>query len=317
MKWNELLYVLIFSVVVTSITMLIDVYDHIFRFTRPFEAYQLDNIVVFLPFSLLLGMMWFSYRRGREAKQELTARRKVEEKMLIYQEQLRALVSELLLTEERERRRLATDLHDSICQHLAVAKLKTAALQHSSSSASLTEELEKIGSILADGLRQARSLVFELSPPELHELGLEVALKSLVKQVKQQHGISVELVEDEQPKPLKEHIAVFCFRAVQELMINVVKHAHARNVCVSIARDGDHVRLTVADDGTGFPSQTSSCGGDRAKGFGLFSISERLHHLGGHLKVESEPGQGTRVIVTVPLGSSPTRSSLCKLVLPQ
>lgn len=220
--------------------------------------------------------------------------------MVTYQEQLRSLVSELLFTEERERRRLATDLHDSICQHLAIAKLRTDALQHSTSSAPLVEELEKICSLLSDAIRQARSLVFDLSPPILNELGLEAALKSLVEKIEQQ-GIGVDFTDDEQPKALKQDVAVLCYRVVQELLTNVVKHAHARNVRVSVARDGDQVRLMVADDGTGFTPEEISANGEEARGFGLSSVIERLHHLDGDLKVESTPGQGTRVTVTVPL----------------
>jgi signal transduction histidine kinase len=117
----------------------------------------------------------------------------------------------------------------------------------------------------------------------------------------EQQGIGVEFTDDEQPKPLKQDVAVLCYRVVQELLTNVVKHAHARNVRVSVARDGDQVRLTVADDGIGFTPEEISPNGEGARGFGLSSVTERLHHLDGDLKVESTPGQGTRVTVTVPL----------------
>jgi signal transduction histidine kinase len=301
MKWRELVSVVVFASVFTGISMVIDLYDHIFRVTRPFETYQLDNIVVFLPLSLVLGMLWFSYRRSREANKRLAERMEAEAKMLTYQQQLRSLIGELSLTEEREKRRLAEDLHDSVAQHVAIAKLRANALCSSGVSGSSVGELEKICSLLDEAIQQIRSMIFDLGSPVLYEFGLEAALESLAKKIQQQQGITVQFVDDKQPKPLKEDIAVCCFRSVQELLVNVVKHARAHNVRVAIGRDGSQVRITVTDDGIGFAADQVFSQSGCSRGFGLLRIDERLCHLGGHVQVDSKPGQGTSVTMVSPL----------------
>jgi signal transduction histidine kinase len=231
----------------------------------------------------------------------VTKRKQTEERLHLYQEQLRSLASELSVTEQRERRRLATDLHDSISQILAISKLKLDLLRNSTTSAAAARELVEISELIDQALQHTRSLTFELSPPVLYELGLEAALESLVERMQQMHGLRIEFVDDEQPKALSEDLAAFCFRAVQELLINIVKHARATTATVSTGKYGDKVRIVVADDGVGYVSDDTFANVDRRTGFGLFSISERLRHLGGSLEIRSGPGRGTRVILLAPL----------------
>jgi len=106
-------------------------------------------------------------------------------------------------------------------------------------------------------------------------------------------------------RPLSEDTAVFCFRAVQELLVNAVKHARARKVRVSIGRDRDWISIMVADDGTGFDASEAFMREGGKKGFGLFSIRERLQHLGGSLDIDSKVGRGTRVSLLVPSKRNP------------
>ena len=238
---------------------------------------------------------------------DVTARKVAEEKVHLYQTQLRTLASELLFTEERERRRLAIDLHDSIGQALAISKLKLDALRTAVLSSPLAFDLEEICGLLDGTIQQTRSLTFELSPPVLYELGLVPALESLVEEVERRYNLRVHFLEDSRPKPVSEDLAVLLFRAVQELLVNVVKHANARKVRVTIVRDGDCIRIRVEDNGIGFdPAEIDSHEG-RARRFGLFSIRERLHHLGGHVEIESSPGRGTLVSLTAPLRQSKNR----------
>jgi PAS domain S-box-containing protein len=232
---------------------------------------------------------------------DVTGRKLAEAKLRIYQKQLRSLASELSVTEERERRRLATDLHDSISQILAISKLKLDLVRDGGTSAAFGRELDEISALIDQALQHTRSLTFELSPPVLYELGLEAALESLVERLQHMHGLRIEFVDDEQPKALSEDLAAFCFRAVQELLINVVKHARARTATITTEKYGDKVRIVVADDGVGFVSDDTFADVDRRTGFGLFSISERLRHLGGSLEIHSRPSQGTRVTLLAPL----------------
>jgi PAS domain S-box-containing protein len=248
--------------------------------------------------------------RGRVSRvavfaRDITERKLAEARLVEYQEQLRSLASELSLTEERARRRLATDLHDSISQTLAMCKLKLDELQSRASPAALANDLDHISALLARAIQDTRSLTFELSPPVLYELGIEAALESLVEKMQQVNGIPIKLSEHGGSKPLSEDTAALCFRAVQELLVNAVKHAQARNIEVSTGRERGRIRITVVDDGIGFDTSGGISRREGKGGFGLFSIRERLQNLGGSLKVDSKPGRGTRVILTAPLKDRP------------
>ena len=232
---------------------------------------------------------------------DITELKKAEEERLTYQLQLQSLASELVLTEQRERRRLATDLHDSIGQLLAISKIKLSALGNVASADDIAGDLKEIRDLIAQVIEQTRSLVFELSPPVLYEFGIEAALEYLVERMQKLHDIRFEFVDDRQPKPLSEDLGVLLFRAVQELLVNIVKHARARNARTFIETKDEKIRITVEDDGVGFDISEIDSHIGRAGKFGLFSIRERLNHLGGHFDIASKPGHGTQVSLAAPL----------------
>ena len=221
------------------------------------------------------------------------------ERVMEYQEELRYLASQVSLSEERERRRIAIALHDRVGHILAIAKFKLEDLQESVPAHALDEIIQLIDQTIKD----TRSLTFELSPPVLHELGFEAALEWLTKQAREQQSITTEFTGDGLPKPLSEDMRVVLFQAVRELLVNVAKHAQAENVNVSALRDGDTIKIQVEDDGVGFdPFKVASQRGKEG-GFGLFNIKERLGYLDGSMEISSMPGSGTRVILTAPLKS--------------
>jgi PAS domain S-box-containing protein len=221
-------------------------------------------------------------------------RKSSEEQLLAYQEQLQSLASELSLSEERERRRIATNLHDRIGQSLAFARLKLASL---SGQGGIKEVRELIEQAIID----TRSLTFELSPPVLYELGLVPALEWLARKIQQDHGIQTKFHDDGQPKPMEDNFRVVLFQAVRELLVNVVKHARATHARVLLRREADALRIIVEDDGVGFEVSNLAAKADANRTFGLFNIRERVEYLGGRVKIRSEPGSGTRVTLMAPL----------------
>jgi PAS domain S-box-containing protein len=232
--------------------------------------------------------------------QDITERKRTEEKVRLYEEQLRSLISELSLVEEKERRRIATDLHDHIGQILALAKIKLESLRETASSTGLAMPLDTIREMIEQAIHYTRTLTFELSPPVLYELGFEAAVEWLTEQIQEQHGILVDFEDDLQPKPLNNELRILLFKAVRELVINIVKHAQAQRAKVSIRRDGKHIHVLIRDDGYGFDPFKDDPSG-KMNGFGLFSIRERLKHFGGSFEIESNPGHGTRVTLVAPL----------------
>jgi PAS domain S-box-containing protein len=233
--------------------------------------------------------------------EDITDRRESEDKIRTYQEQLQSLASELSITEERERRRLATVLHDHIAQLLVVAKGKFEKIQESTFYRSLAHPMEEIRRLIEESIRYTRSLVFELSPPILYDLGFEPAMEWLAEHMEQQYGLVVTVEDDDLPKPLDNETRVLLFRAVRELLFNVLKHAQASCARVCMRREGEQLRVIVEDNGVGFaPDQLGPSAG-KIEGFGLFSIRERLNYFGGRMEIESTPGEVTRVILSLPL----------------
>ena len=233
--------------------------------------------------------------------EDITERRESEEKIRAYQEQLQSLASELSLTEERERRRLATVLHDHIAQLLVVAKGKFEKIQESTLYRSFAKPMEEIRKLIEESIRYTRSLVFELSPPILYELGLESAMEWLAEHMQKQYGLAVAVEDDDNPKPLDNETRVLLFRAVRELLFNVLKHSQASGARVCMRRAGEHLEVIVEDNGVGFAPDKPSASSGKIEGFGLFSIRERLNYFGGHMEIDSTPGEVTRVILSLPL----------------
>lgn len=220
-------------------------------------------------------------------------RKSSEEQVLAYQERLQSLAAELSLGEERERRRIATGLHDRIGQSLAFARLKLAGL------ARKNEELKPVQELIEQAINDTRSLTFELSPPVLYELGLVPALEWLARKIEQEHKIPTRFHDDGEPKPVDENFRVVLFQATRELLLNVVKHARASQAQVVLRRDGDAIRIIIEDDGIGF--DVSQGRNESPRTFGLFNVRERIEYLGGRVKIGSEPDAGTRVTLIAPL----------------
>ena len=234
-------------------------------------------------------------------QQEVAKHKQAECQMFEQQSQLRALASEVSVAEERERRRIAIGLHDDIGQVLALLKLKVGELTEVEPCEGTRQLLEDIRDLVNQAARATRSATFELSSPILYELGLEAAIQSHGEQQAQQHNVGFHLESDHQVLTLADNTRVVIFRIVRELLCNIWKHARACNATVFICRVGNHLQLTVEDDGVGFDvARVSHTFGSKG-GFGLFSIREQITGIGGRFEVVSSIGAGTRLVVTAPL----------------
>jgi signal transduction histidine kinase len=215
-----------------------------------------------------------------------------------YAAELRSMAMELASAEARERRQLADDLHDGIGQSLALANMLLTRLR--SQPASAPRLVAEASTQIEDAIVGAKALMFDLCPPSLHELGIVGAIDALLEQAGPRFELAWELVHDGSDLPLSEDHRAFVYRAVRELLGNVHKHAHATRVRVALARVGHDLVLEVADDGNGMPV-AAPMRGKRPAGFGLFSLEERLRHIGGRLGTRSPPGGGAWVTITLPL----------------
>jgi PAS domain S-box-containing protein len=232
---------------------------------------------------------------------DITDRKTAENKLLEYQNQLRCLASQLILTEEQERRRIATEIHDRIAQSLALAKIKLGALGMAVQSREKAKDVAAIRSLLEQSIKDTRSLIFDLSPPFLYEFGLEKALEWLLEDVEKQHGVRMHLEYSGSQGDYDDDVRVLLYQSIRELLINVVKHAKAKTATVSLDRNAQKVHVCVEDDGQGFLISPDGFQVSSGGGYGIFSIKERFQHLGGALTVDSRLSQGTRISLDLPL----------------
>jgi PAS domain S-box-containing protein len=231
---------------------------------------------------------------------DISKLKSAEEKILINNEMLRSLTSELVMTEERERRRIAIDLHDNIGQTLALTKIRLESLVGQSSKNGLKKSLLEIGDMINQSIQQARSLMTDLSPSVLYELGFTEAIDWLCDQIQTKHSLQVLLTNELKIRRIDEEIQLLLFRATRELLLNVVKHARAKRAYVTLKKSGNNIQITVRDEGVGFDISGISNVAKLTGGFGLLSIHERLKYLGGLFEIETEKGLGTCITLLAP-----------------
>jgi signal transduction histidine kinase len=225
------------------------------------------------------------------------------QELLHTQARLRTMAQTLTLTEQRERKRMAGELHDYLAQLLVLGKMKLSNVHaqiHNLGGPAATL-FQEIDNTFSKALEYTRTLMAELSPPVLHELGLPTALQWLADQMKKDR-LTVEVRLGTSHLPLPESQALLLFHSVRELLLNVAKHAGTHYALLTLDVEDHVLRIGVEDRGKGFntnrlePTQPGHQ-------FGLFSVKERMEELGGWLRVESAPGQGTTVTLGLPFMS--------------
>ena len=235
---------------------------------------------------------------------DITERKMAEKAMLEYQQMLRNQASQLSLAEERERRRIATNLHDNIIQGLALSMIRLDLLRESGDVKDV-RLLNEVSETIMHTIEDMRDMTFDISSPTLYRFGLSAAVDELLDDLlKRRHSIDYEFNDDQQEKPLDDDVRVLLFQSVRELLINIIKHADAHKVWVSIERVGDSIFISIKDDGVGFEVDNMHLNVHRAGGFGLFNIRERLDYTGGGIEIHSQPGKGSRFVLTAPLRSA-------------
>jgi PAS domain S-box-containing protein len=235
---------------------------------------------------------------------EVQQRRVAQERLLENQAHLRKLASELSSAEDRQRRRIASDLHDRLSQGLVAAKLKLEALVEAEAGSSNRDGFDQVLESLSELVEETRSVMFDLCPPMLYDLGLSAAVEEYTRHFAQNTGLECEFVDDGEDKPLSGELRSFLYRAIRELLLNVSRHAQAGRAVVSLSRATKTVRISVEDDGVGFKLEQIDTAHKRGHHFGLYNVRERLSYFGGWMLQESEPGKGSCVTMIVPIQST-------------
>jgi signal transduction histidine kinase len=215
------------------------------------------------------------------------------------QKELGALAARLLTAQEEERKRIARELHDDLIQKLAVLAIRTEWLEkHLPASPELTrQQLRSLSGRVAELSAEVRRMAQQLHPSILEDLGLAVALRSYIDQFSKREGVRVEFTNRELPETLPPDISSCLYRVAQESLRNAAKHAHTKEVMVTLALSNSGLSLSVKDKGVGFDPDSVIGGG----GLGLVSMRERVRLLNGSFSLSSYRGTGTEVLAWIPL----------------
>lgn len=216
-----------------------------------------------------------------------------------YQKKLKKLNTEITLVEERERRRIAENLHDSLGQTLSLAYLKLSAINEQEFQLETRNSFIEIFGLLNKAINESRVLTYDLSPPILYELGLISTLKWRLDQIEKSNNISSYLIGENIILILKKEITIFIYRIVNELLQNVIKHARATKIVLEVTQKSDKYFISVRDNGVGFEKEKQKRD-KKDSGFGLLSIKERLESFNGRLFIQSELGKGTTATIEIP-----------------
>lgn len=216
-----------------------------------------------------------------------------------YQKALEALARELADVKEHERRKLADQLHDAFSQDLFLARMKLGQLMNLPQPYSAC--VEEIDALIAGLICRTAKAIHTLSSQQLREAGLGAALQALMDEIQAKHGLICSGRLEVPPSTLKQEVQQLLYRSVRELLFNVVKHAKAARVEISMTCTSDFVVIEVADDGRGFTADETGLSALSIGRFGLFSVRASLRPLGGDLRIFSRVGKGTRAVITLPI----------------
>jgi PAS domain S-box-containing protein len=217
------------------------------------------------------------------------------------QEALEKVSGQLIEAQEKERTRLARELHDDICQRLAMLSIKiekaTKGVRRGQNS--VADQLEQIWQQCSDLTGDVQALSHELHPSILDNLGLATAVKSFCREVAEQNGVVVEFVTRDIPNSLSREISLSLFRVIQEALHNAVKYSGQKYFEVRLGGGDGAIHLQISDRGVGFDVASIRNNG----GLGLVSMAERIYQVNGTFKIDSHPNGGTRILASVPVAA--------------
>jgi signal transduction histidine kinase len=219
------------------------------------------------------------------------------------QRQTRQLLRRVITAQEGERARVARELHDGIGQTVTAMELSLDRLVMSlpAENSKAHKQLQQAQTMAQQTMVDLRRVIAALRPGVLDQLGLVPALGCVANQMLVPLGVAVTIEHDDLPEQLPDEIETTLFRIAQEAMVNVARHSQAEHLAIRLGNGHAQVVMTLADDGQGFDPTSVSLAFEHGRGWGLVGMQERASLAGGHMSVESTPGEGTTVRVVIPI----------------
>jgi len=251
----------------------------------------LQSVLLVWPLgSVEVGLVWFWWQyRMAEMRRSQTAQQ--------------AFSRRLIASEERERQRIAAELHDSLGQSLLVVKNRALLGALAESEGDARKQFDEIGATVAQTLEEVRTIAYNLRPHHLEQLGLTTTIRAMIEKMAESSGLRMTCDLDDIDGLFPPDQEITIYRIIQESVNNVVKHARAREVEIAIRSYEDQVVMTIRDDGEGFVLAAANADAAPGRGFGLKGLAERVQMLGGTHTIESAPGRGTTVTVRIGVGT--------------
>lgn len=227
-------------------------------------------------------------------------RKQAESELLQAHQRLRALSQQLLHVQEQERRNLARDLHDEVGQALTAVMMNLQTMERQAPLEGLAPTLAETKVIIDKMMQRVRDLSLDLRPSLLDDVGLVAAVRWYVERQVGRAGLAVELVADESLSKLPPDVTTACFRVIQEAVTNVLRHAKATRLGITVQERAGEVHLSVQDNGIGFKVAQALERAAMGNSLGLIGMQERVSFIGGELSIDSAPGGGTTIIARMP-----------------
>jgi signal transduction histidine kinase len=279
----------------------------VIRFRAPtvwklYSSYIAAATVVVIAQLLLIAGLLQSRSRLRRADTTIRAR---EASLRTSYERIRQMAGRLINAQEAARAEIARDLHDDVCQRLTSVSMGVGSLKNATGTLEdpkMQEGISELDRETRDAFESIRRLSHDLHPATLRLLGLAPALRSHCHEIAKRHGGQVQFSSADGIGTVHPDVAVCFFRIAQESLRNSVLHGGAKQMTVTLGREGEELDLTVVDDGQGFDVTAVRNNG---RGLGLVTMEERVNLVGGHMSIVSVPGQGTTVRVRGPVNPHP------------
>ena len=301
---RDLFVVAAVTLVTFIVSSVLEVNERLIAFTRPFEAYQIDELPTTFV-AMIMALAWFSWRRSRQSIEQANLRLAAQRELADALTENRKLSQRYLQIQEEERRFLARELHDELGQSLNAIKVDAVTIRDAVNDLpEVGRSAQSIIDVSSKVYDVVRSLLRQLRPVALDELGLAGAVQHSVDEWQRRHkSIDCVLSIDGEFSGLNEDTNITAYRFVQECLTNVARHALAQCVEVSLRHreletGSGRLELFVDDNGRGVDPAAPRTG------LGLIGLRERVEALGGSFEITGSPGSGTRVSATIPVSAS-------------
>ena len=237
---------------------------------------------------------------SRDVTVSITAKKEIEE----YQASLQKLTTEITLIEEKQKKEIASNIHDHLSQSLVISKMRINELKRNPLDKVISDGLQFIETHISEALENSRKITYELSPPVLYQLGIVEALNWLLEDVERNHKIAYSFNSNVNNVRLSDVASILLYRSIQEIIKNTIKYANASLITLNFDEISGGIQILIADDGVGFDTSIlKNIHSHRGKGFGLFTVQERIINIKGKFTIESELNSGTSVKIFIPLAT--------------